>query len=167
MSIKKLVRDIVRHLGYEVTKLGEVDLLESLIHKKNHKDFFFIQVGANNGKRFDPIFRVVNSLKLKGIALEPVKEYYDELVINYKKSNVQSVNKAIYKEDKKISIFRVKDDVDLPEWSKGIASLIPDHYKKSNTDEKNIIEEVVEAITFEKLFKDYRVTNIDYSANRH
>lgn len=79
MSIKKVIRDVFRGIGYEITKVGEVDLLESLIYKQNHKDFFFIQIGANNGKRFDPIFNVVNKLKLKGIALEPVQEYYNEL----------------------------------------------------------------------------------------
>lgn len=161
MSIKKIIRNIIRNIGYEITKVGEVDLLESLIFKKNHKDFFFLQIGANNGKRFDPIFNVVTSLDLSGLAIEPVKEYYDELVVNYRNSKVIPVNRAIYEENKKISVFRVKKDVDLPEWTKGIASLDPEHYKKSNTDEKDIVEEVVEAITFEKLFKDYSVKNID------
>ncbi len=161
MSVKKIIRKIVRHFGYEITKLGEVDLLETLIYKNNHKNFFFIQIGANDGKRFDPIFQIVSSLKLKGIAVEPIKEYFDELLINYKNSNVIPVNKAIHEENKEISIFRVKTDVDLPEWSKGIASLNSEHYKKSNTDKKNIIEEIVEAITFEKLFNDYEVTRVD------
>lgn len=161
MSIKQKIRNVIRDMGYELTKLGEVDLLESLIYKKNYKDFFFIQIGANNGKRFDPIFNAVNRLNLRGLAIEPVEEYYNELVVNYKKSKVIPVNRAIYEENKKISIFRVKQNTDLPEWSKGIASLNPKHHQKSNTDEENIVEEVVEAITFEKLFEDYNVKNID------
>lgn len=148
-------------MGYELTKLGEVDLLESLIYKKNYKEFFFLQIGANNGKRFDPIFNAVKRLNLRGLAIEPVEEYYNELVVNYKNSKVIPVNRAIYEENKKISIFRIKQDIDLPEWSKGIASLNPKHHQKSNTDGKNIVEEVVEAITFEKLFEDYNVKNID------
>lgn len=162
MSVKKIIRAIFRGLGYEITKLGEVDLLESLIYKKNHKDFFFIQIGANNGRRFDPIYNVVQSLNLKGLVIEPVKDYYNELVENYKNSKVIPINRAIYEGNGKISIFRVKQDADLPEWSKGIASLDPEHHKKSNTDKENIVEEVVEAITFEKLFKDYDVKNIDF-----
>ncbi|MEY8768502.1 FkbM family methyltransferase [Francisella philomiragia] len=161
MNFKKTIKYIFRNMGYEITKLGEVDLLESLICKKNHKNFFFLQIGANNGKRFDPIFNVVKSLNLRGLAIEPVEEYYNELVENYKNSSVIPVNKAIYEENKKVSIFRVKQSAELPEWSKGIASLNPDHYKKSQTDEKNIVEEVVDAITFEKLFRDYNVKHID------
>lgn len=161
MGIKTIVRDMARKMGYEITKIGEVDLLESLIYKKNYQNFFFIQIGANNGQRFDPIFKIVRKLKLRGIALEPVKEYYDELALNYQNSNVIPINKAIYEENKKISIFRVKTDTNLPEWTKGIASLNSEHYKKSNTHKENIIEEIVDAITFEKLFEDYNVDNID------
>jgi len=159
--IKKLIRDLLRNCGYEVLKIGDTDLLESIIYKKNYKDFFFIQIGANNGKRFDPIFNIVNKLNLKGIALEPVKEYFDELVLNYKNSNVLPVNKAIFEENKEITIYRVKQDAVINEWEKGIASLNSEHYKKSNVSDANIIKETVEAITFEKLFKDYNVSNID------
>jgi len=159
--IKKIIRNIVRKFGYEITKIGEVDLLESLVYKKNHDDFFFIQIGANDGRRFDPIFDVVKSLKLTGLAIEPVKEYYKELVLNYKNSNVKTLNKAIYEENKKISIYRVKEDLDLEEWTKGIASLNPKHHEKSKTKNEYIIEETVEGITFQKLFADYNVKNID------
>jgi FkbM family methyltransferase len=161
MSVKKIIRSMFRSLGYEITKLGDVDLLESMIYKKNHQDFFFIQIGANNGKRFDPIYNVVQSLNLKGLAIEPVKDYYNELVETYKNSRVTPINRAIYEDNKTISIFKVKQDADLPEWSKGIASLNSEHHKKSNTSKENIVEEVVEAITFEKLFEDYNVSNID------
>ena len=141
--------------------MGNVDLLESLIYKNYHKDFFFIQIGANNGKRFDPIFNIVNSLKLKGLALEPIKEYYDELVKNYQNSNVIPVNKAIYKNNQKLSIYRLVSNDNLPEWTKGIASINPEHFKKSRIDKSNVYEEIVDAITFEKLFQDYKVSNCD------
>ena len=97
MSIKNKIKNIARRFGYEISKVGDIDMLESMIYKEYHKDFFFIQIGANNGKRFDPIYNIVKTLKLKGLALEPIKEYYDELVENYKNSNVMPVNKAIYK----------------------------------------------------------------------
>lgn len=81
--------------------------------------------------------------------------------MNYQGSNVLPVNKAIYEENKAITIYRAKHDADVQEWAKGIASLNSEHYKKSNTEKENMIEEVVDAITFEKLFKDFRVSNID------
>lgn len=161
MSLKIFIRDVIRRFGYEVTRIGEIDLLESLIYKKNHKDFFFIQIGANNGQRFDPIFKVVKKLKLRGIALEPIKEYYNELRITYKNSNVLPVNKAIFEENRAITMYRVKREAITKEWEKGIASLSADHYKKSKTSVEKIVEETVEAITFEKLIADYNVNGID------
>lgn len=159
---KRLIKKVVRRLGYEIKSIGDVDLLESLIYKNLRKDFFFIQIGANDGKRFDPIFEIVNELKLAGLVIEPVKSYFDELVSNYKKNpNVVPVNKAIYEENGKVSIFRVKENSTLPDWSHGIASLDSEHYKKSNTDKRNIIEEKVDAITFDSLFKKYNVKNVD------
>ncbi len=151
----------MRSLGYEISKIGDVDLLESLIYKNYHKDFFFIQIGANNGKRFDPIFEIVNTLKLKGIALEPIKEYYTELVKNYEGSNVIPVNKAIYSNNEKITIHRVVNDETLPEWTKGIASINPEHFKKSGVDKSNMYGEVVDGITFDTLLKEYGITNFD------
>ncbi|HOM64548.1 MAG TPA: FkbM family methyltransferase [Ignavibacteriales bacterium] len=161
MNIKKIVRNLFRSFGYEITKIGDLNLLPSLIYKYHHKDFFFIQIGANDGISFDPIYDVVKKLKLSGIAIEPVKDYYEDLVKNYKNSNVITVNKAIYEKSGKISIYRVKNDNDLPKWSKGIASLNPEHYKKSNVDKSYIIEEIVDAFTFENLFEIYKVQRID------
>ncbi len=161
MNIKKIVRNLFRSFGYEITKIGDVNLLPSLIYKYHHKDFFFLQIGANDGKSFDPIYDVVIKLKLSGIAIEPVKEYYKELVKNYKNTNVVTVNKAIYEKNGEITIYRVKNDNDLPKWSQGIASLNPEHHKKSNIDESYIIEEIVDAITFEDLFDSYNIKRID------
>jgi len=39
-----MVRNIIRHMGYEVSKLGEVDLLEALIFKKIIKVSFLFKL---------------------------------------------------------------------------------------------------------------------------
>lgn len=161
MNIKTKIRDILRKLGYEISKVGSVDILESLIYKNYRPDYFFIQIGANDGKRFDPIFGIVNKLHLRGLVLEPVKEYFDELVENYKNTKVVPINKAIYTDNKKITIYRVINNSSLPEWIKGIASIDPDHYKKSNIDKLDIVEEIVDGITFDALLSEYHVINLD------
>jgi len=61
MNIKKIVRNLFRSFGYEITKIGDLNLLPSLIYKYHHKDFFFIQIGANDGISFDPIYDVVKN----------------------------------------------------------------------------------------------------------
>lgn len=162
MKFNKIMRNLIRRFGYEISRIGRIDPLESLIIKNHHKDYFFIQIGANDGKRFDPIFDIVNGLKLKGIALEPVKEYFSELERNYQSlPNVKLVNKAIYSRNGEISIFRARKDNAFPDWVNGIASLDPEHYRKSGVMKDDIVEEVVSCITFEKLISDFGISHID------
>lgn len=135
---------------------------ENLIREKNNKDFYFIQVGANNGVRYDPIHELVKELRLTGLAIEPIQEYYTELVSNYDGYDVTTVNRAIYSENTKISMFKVHEKADVPEWTRGIASFDKDFYRKSNTGLQSVIfEEIVDTITFDDLLKDYSVKHID------
>lgn len=161
MGLKTVIRNLARRLGYEISNIGDTDQLASLIWKKYHADFFFIQIGANDGKRFDPIFEIVTELNLCGLAVEPVKEYFDELVENYKGTRVVPVNNAIYNKNQQVTIYRAIANDKLPEWTRGVASLNPKHYKKSGIDSINMIEEVAEGITFQTLIERYNVNNID------
>ena len=43
------------HTDPRYRKSGDLNPLEQLIYKYIDDDFFFIQIGANNGKRYDPI----------------------------------------------------------------------------------------------------------------
>ena len=43
-----------------------------------------IQVGANDGLRFDNINKFIKKHKTKSVLLEPIKEYFDRLKENYK-----------------------------------------------------------------------------------
>lgn len=162
VKLKKKLKKIIRKMGYDILKLGEVNLLDSIIYKFYNPKFFFIQIGANDGKRFDPIFEIVSELNLSGLVIEPIKEYFEDLVRNYSGSvNVIPINKAIYSESIELKMFKHIRDREAPDWVNGIASIQKEHYKKSGINEKNIIEEVVNAITYDKLFNDYNVSNID------
>lgn len=164
--MKKKIKELFRYFGINITKIGNTEvLLESFITKNKKKDnnFFFIQVGANNGVRYDPIFRVVNEMNIEGIVIEPIKEYYDELIKNYSKnSGVIPVNVAIYSENTNLAIYRVSKNSDLPDWANGIASLDPNHHKKTKIPEVNMIKETVQGITFEVLIKDYNINRVDF-----
>jgi len=164
--MKKKIKELFRYFGINITKIGNTEvLLESFITKNKKKDnnFFFIQVGANNGVRYDPIFRVVNEMNIEGIVIEPIKEYYDELIKNYSKnSGVIPVNVAIYSENTNLAMYRVSKNSDLPDWANGIASLDPNHHKKTKIPEVNMIKETVQGITFEVLIKDYNINRVDF-----
>jgi FkbM family methyltransferase len=155
------IKKFLFRLGYDLHHVDNYDILPRLIKKNLHPNFFFIQIGANNGRRFDPLFELVNAYNLSGLAVEPVAEYFAELKENYKKSRVIPVNNAIYFKKCDVTINRVVNDESLPEWAKGIASLDPNHHKKSGIEKKFITQEVVKAITFTDLLDEYKVANVD------
>lgn len=162
MQLKRKIRKIFRKSGYEILKLGNIDLLEPLIYYHYHRDFFFIQIGANNGKRYDPIFNIAHELNLSGLVIEPIKTYFYELKKNYSSLNkIIPVNKAIYNKNLSLKMYRHIEDKEAPDWVNGIASVDSEHYKKSGISKDKLIEEWVEAITFDKLIEDYKISHID------
>ena len=46
-----------------------------------------IQIGSNDGLRFDNLNKLIKKYKPKSILVEPIKEYFDQLKINYEKYN--------------------------------------------------------------------------------
>lgn len=171
-NLKSIIRKGLRRglfsaqrIGIPAFRLGTFTPLETIILRFFHADFFFVQIGANDGKTFDPIYGVVNGLKCKGIVIEPIKEYFEELKMNYKHlPNIAFLNCAIYHQNTKIPMFRVdKNRKDLPDFAKGIASTDRNHHKKPYIPipKEAMVEEEVTAITFDTLLELYRIRRID------
>ncbi len=145
-------------------------LLDSrLILDKNFEEdssFSFIQIGANDGISFDFLYDFVIKRKSKGVVIEPVKEYFKELVINYKDfPKILKVNKAVHPFEKKIDLYKINNQManKYPEWAKGIASLNKNHHKKINIKTDDIIIEPVEADTLmEIIHQNYNYNYLDY-----
>jgi FkbM family methyltransferase len=129
-------------------------------------NFKFLQVGANDGKSFDFLFSFVIERNTRGIVIEPVKDYYNELCENYKNYNeIKTVNKAIHKNELSITIYKiVKYKLELyPDWVKGIASTNKSHLLKFDIiNEAHISEEIVEADKLMNIIKCYDFDYFDY-----
>ena len=89
---KKIFKKIVGLLGY---KLVEKNLnknrrfvnsksflnLNFILKKvfKDHKINCLIQIGANDGQRFDELNKFIKEYKTKSVLVEPIIEYFEEL----------------------------------------------------------------------------------------
>lgn len=112
------------------------------------KNFNFIQIGANDGVSFDFLYDFIIKRNSEGIVVEPVKEYFDELVQNYKDyPKIIKINMAVHSLQKNVIINRISPNAvkKYPEWVKGIASLDANHHKKTGIDSCDIVEEIVKA----------------------
>lgn len=155
------VRSIINRL---IPKLSSRSIIE-----RNFKEnllFSFIQVGANDGVSFDFLYDVVIKRKSKGIVIEPVKEYYNELVENYRiYQNIKTVNIAVHPTKKLISMHKIKESSypKYPDWVKGIASLNPNHYNALNIESIDVEEILVDGTHLMNIISEqYEGVELDY-----
>lgn len=153
-----------RLLGKYTRNYSSKRILEENFQQK--EPFVFIQVGANDGVSFDFLFDFLSKRDAEGIVIEPVKEYFEELVSNFKYTDkVIAVNRAVHPSETEINIYKIKPSAmhKYPDWVKGIASLDADHHLKSNTDKSDIISEVVKAEPFNTIVKQNPLSKkLDY-----
>ncbi|MCI0666588.1 MAG: FkbM family methyltransferase [Methylococcaceae bacterium] len=134
---------------------------------KQIDDFFFIQVGSNDGVVHDPLYRHVLQNRWNGILIEPVKYYFDLLRRNYTgNSRLIFENIAIAERDGYRDFFRIREGLDfLPRWTKGLGSFNRDVLMKHRwlipNIERYIVQERVECLSFASLLKRHAVEKID------
>jgi FkbM family methyltransferase len=135
--------------------------LDALLQKTG---FFFIQVGAHDGVRFDGLYGKVTTIDVHGIVIEPLKRYFDRLKMNYEDyPGVVPLNIALHPTLPIVEIFHVAPDAlpGLPPWAGGIGSVVPAHHARSHTPATTMTSTVVDAMTFTDLLDRYDVQRVD------
>jgi len=137
--IGSLARSIARQFGYSMqieykTFLEQPAsklvlepgwILSNLAERQN--DVTFIQIGANDGKRNDPIHRYVIKNKWRGLLVEPDPTLFTRLQINYSdQEQLQFANIAVGT-GKPAEFFFIDPSADnAPSWANGLGSFRKD-----------------------------------------
>ena len=101
----------------EIFNLLEKDYLSEI------KDFTIIQIGANDGIQDDLIRPIITKYNPKSYLVEPIKEHFDALVLNYSEfSNISFFNFAISDTDGIKEMTTLKYNDSLPIWCKGLST---------------------------------------------
>ena len=152
------------HTDPRYRKSGDFNPLEQLIYKYIDDDFFFIQIGANNGKRYDPLNHLITREKefISGIAIEPVQEYFSELQLTYEDfSNIKLLRKAIHNTNKECTIYKVNPTKEgLEEHLKGMSSFDITNLTKDGVLESDIIPETVPCLSFMDLIRTENISKL-------
>lgn len=139
----RIKRRIIRLRAGSMDTLG-FPLVETKMHldrllrelARNSSKVFFLQIGANDGKRFDPIWDFVNANRetVSGVVVEPVQEYFEELQNHYHDfTNIVAINAAIHNTKQRMDMYVVdpKKTSGFDAWVKGIASFNANHHTLS------------------------------------
>lgn len=165
---KQFLQKILFKFGFQIYNVFYFDFFNSLLHQllKKQQNLTFLQIGANDGVRYDPIYKFVTQHHhhIKGVVLEPVKDYYLELQKNYKNyKNIKTINKAIHHSLQETTIYRLDKSKEklAPDFAKGIASFDPLHHKKTNVNSDFIKAEIVKCVNLATVIKENNIEKLD------
>ena len=123
-----------------------------------------IQIGANDGLRFDVLNEYIKKQKIESLLVEPIPFYYSKLKDNYSEYSFVKLEKsAVSKKSGTISMYTVKKD-HLDKYDdhiKGINSVNKKHLKKHNVRSNHIEKISVECLSPKDLLKRYEIDNLD------
>ncbi len=162
----KGLNQFLRPFGYKVERLDQISFFEPLLYRRLAKspNFFFVQVGANDGVSSDPIREFVTRNQVAGLAVEPLKDIYQKLVQNYRDyPKVKPVNLALHRTAEFIEIHRVDPAKGsrLGEWVQGIGSIHPRHHERTGMAEEVMTTETVPCLTLTALLREHGVRHLD------
>jgi FkbM family methyltransferase len=174
----KILKKIIGILGYKLIDKNHIKnnrILENSSYLSNEKilDYLFnqkkinylIQIGANDGLRFDSLNHYIKKNKTKSLLVEPIKENFNDLKNNYKDfENIIFENLAISVNNEISYLYKV-NPLRLKNYSGdhfvGITSFDKNHLIKHGVKKKDIIKEEVNSISINNLIIKHALDKFD------
>lgn len=156
-------------LGLVVERTVKSHSLEALMVrrlariKQAEAEFFFLQIGANDGFSHDPINAFVSANRVAGIVVEPLPDVFERLCKTYERHpQIRKLNIAIHEELDRVTLYR--PDPKIIDMS-GIASFNRGRHeltsKRTGIRAEDIIEVEVPAISLAKLLEQEKIGHLD------
>lgn len=190
--LKKIILKLINIFGYDIVRIKKkpkkakkkqdnpfIILLDFYFFKTASESCFFVQVGANDGKTNDPLYRIIKEHKPSGLLIEPIHAVFEKLQLNYRDhDNLHFANVALAKNSGYKTIYTIKESfqqeyADYTGFNAtGLASFDKDHLTKhllKNMSEYfadkqaiDYLEEItVETLDFNSLVKRYKLSRVD------
>lgn len=107
--------------------------LQTLLHElaRATPDLVFLQVGAMDGKRYDPVYAFIKHYRWRGLVLEPLPDLFAALSRHYAdQPQVTLVSAAMTGQDGPGTMTRVDSravvEGAVPFWAEGLGSFFPE-----------------------------------------
>jgi FkbM family methyltransferase len=173
-SLKAFAQRCVNRVGYRIEKLKEtveapINVLDLLLTKLSAErpDFYFVQIGANDGLTDDPIRQYVTRYHWRGVLVEPQPQVFQALLKNYdQEKQLAFENAAVADNDGTVRLF-VADHKDQNANLTVFSSLKKDALMRGLTNPKaagvqvTVKEVELPALSVRSLLAKHGVTKID------
>jgi FkbM family methyltransferase len=168
--LRRKVRSLLHRIGsrlIDTTRYRVVprsvfaETLDSLLREEG---FFFIQVGAHDGVRFDDLYTKVTAVNARGIVVEPIRRYYDRLRMNYEDyPGVLALNVALHPHAERVEMFHIDHAKTggLQSWAAGIGSVLEGHHARAGVPDECMTRTTVEAMSFAGMVEKCGVKRVD------
>jgi FkbM family methyltransferase len=161
----RIINRVLRPFRYRVVSISMAQLvLEALVRCKG-SDVKFIQVGANDGVRFDGLFSIVTSMRWSGLVIEPLPSAFSRLAANYQDhKNVIPLNIALHPSADTAALYFVPNDrlFAYPDFVAGTPSFKRDHLIRYGVNPDDISQTNVECMPLMRIVNSYHLADADY-----
>jgi len=100
-----------------------------------------VQIGANDGVRFDDLYPIVTNGPFRGIVVEPLPDQFQRLQVNYAgHPQIVPINIAVHEHERALLLYRVSAQAlpRYPGWADGIASFDREHLIRHGVESHDI-----------------------------
>ena len=173
----KIIKKITGLFGY---KLVEKDYIKNIrtqssntaLNIKNLLNYYceknklrsLLQVGANDGERFDELNYFIKKYKIKSVLVEPINKYFNELKKNYSNYEFVKVENSAISVNNEISYLFMVNDKNINRYDehvKGISSFEIQHLIKHGVKKNHIEKKKINSLSIQDLIKKYNIRELD------
>jgi FkbM family methyltransferase len=129
-------------------------------------DFFFVQIGAFDGRTADPLYGWVQAYRWRGLLVEPQRRFFAELVENY--SDIEGLEfrqVAVGSREETRTLYTVADLPGVPHWAGLLASFDRDvllsHRRFLPQIDALVRREAVQCVPLNDLLAEANADHID------
>lgn len=173
----KIIKKIINAFGYKLIEKNSIKnerlisqgtflKLEVFLDKLflSHKIDTIIQIGANDGVRFDSLNKFIKKHSPKVILVEPIKSNFEQLKVNYNlQNNIFFENSAISVNGEINYLYKVKESAlgNYDDHVIGITSFNKNHLIKHGVKKHDITKEKILPLSISQLLEKYKINQLD------
>lgn len=131
-------------------------ILKNIFEKKKINNL--IQIGANDGDRFDILNYYIKKYQTQSLLVEPIKKNFEQLKKNYKNYNFITFDNSAISVNNEISYLYKVDSLKIKNYDNhipGITSFDKNHLIKHGVKKSHIIREIVNSISIKELIEKH------------